>query len=182
MHMGVSMTSITSVGQQHTSPLQRLQSELSSEVQSGSISQDDESTLNTALETIDDAMQSQAQSDRSSGTRPSASDMKSKLDDLISSQVDSGSLTSSQADELKQLFASAMPDKDGAGGPPPSAGSDDTDSSSSSSTSSSSTDLQSVLEDFMKSLQDTLDESSSSYGADGRKSSVSAALLVNYQS
>jgi hypothetical protein len=176
------MTSITSLGYQFSSPLQRLQSELSTQIADGAISASDESALSAALEDIDDAMQSQAQSDSVDETPPSPSDMQSKLDELISAQVESGNLTSDQADELKELFASAMPTGgpqggSGPGGPPPPAEAEESDET----TSSSDTDLQAVLEDFLKSLQETLDETSASYGADGRKSSVTASLVFDYQ-
>jgi hypothetical protein len=189
------MTSISSFGSQFTSPLQRLQSELTSQVSAGTIAASDQDALSAALEDIDEAMRSGAQADRTSGTRPSPSDMQSKLEDLISSQVDSGSLTSDQADELKELFASAMPSggaggpggpggpgggPGGPGGPPPTEESEETSSTSSSS--SSETDIQALLEEFMKSLQDALDKTSASYGADGRKSSLAASLVFDYQS
>jgi hypothetical protein len=157
---------------------------LSTQIADGAIAASDESALSAALEDIDDAMQSQAQSDGANGTRPSPSDMQSKLDELISAQVESGNLTGDQADELKELFASAVPTGgpqggSGPGGPPPPAAEDE---ESDETTSSSDTDLQAVLEDFLKSLQETLDGTSASYGADGRKSSVTASLVFDYQS
>jgi len=176
------MTSISSFGSQFTSPLQRLQSELTSQVSAGTIAASDQDALSAALEDIDEAMRSGAQADRTSGTRPSSSDMQSKLEDLISSQVDSGSLTSDQADELKELFASAMPSGGPGGGPSGPPPTEENEETSSTSSSSSETDIQALLEEFMKSLQDALDKTSASYGADGRKSSLAASLVLDYQS
>ncbi len=62
------------------------------------------SALSTALTDIDTALQQSRSSDQSSGTRPSKDDMKSKIDDLISSEVSNGTLTSDQAEELKGVF------------------------------------------------------------------------------
>lgn len=207
------MSALSSVGfnsQSHTSPLQRLQNELAKEVQSGQINSADQSALSDALSSIDAALQSDFQSSQASGTRPSPDDIKSKIDDLISSQVDSGALTSDQAEELKSVFANAAPKggpgggggpggPGGAGGPPPGpppsdssdSDSDDTISSllesltsstSSSEDSSSTNDLQTMLSNFLKSLQDTLNKSSTSYSSSGQSGSFSAALLIDYKS
>jgi hypothetical protein len=189
------MSSISSVSHQFTSPLQLLKNELSSEVSSGVVASGDQDALSSALDAIDEAMQSEAKSDRGSGTRPSPSDMQEKLESLISAQVDSGQLTESQANELKGVFANAMPEPGGGGGPggaggpggpggpggapPPNDSDSDSDSSS---TDSTETSVQKLLEEFLKTLQASLDKSSASYGADGRSSSVSAALLIDYQS
>jgi hypothetical protein len=65
--------------------------------------------------------------------------MKSKIDSLISQQVDNGTLTADQAKELQAVFAAGpAPGAEGAGGPPPppaatNSGSADTASATSSS-------------------------------------------------
>ncbi len=111
------MPSISSFGAlpQSFSPLSRLQSELASEVSSGTISSGDQSALSSALTDIDSAMQSQAPS---AGSPPSPGAMKSKIDSLIDGEVKDGKLTSSQAAELKNVFAQAFSGgPSGAGGP-----------------------------------------------------------------
>jgi hypothetical protein len=80
---------------QHVSPRDMLQKELLSEVSSGQISSADKDALSAALDTIDTAMKSQGSA--SGGKPPSPDEMQSKLNDLIQSQVDSGALTSDQA-------------------------------------------------------------------------------------
>ncbi|MBB4371170.1 hypothetical protein GGD63_003968 [Bradyrhizobium sp. cir1] len=179
------MTSISAASAgSYQSPLQRLQQELQSEVSAGTISSSDQSVLSTALTDIDTALQQSRSSDQSSGTRPSKEDMQSKIDDLISSEVSNGTLTSDQAEELKNVFQSAFANGPGdAGGPPPEDSS--SDASSTDSTSSSSTDQTTaeILQQFLQALQQS-QSSSSSYGANGSSSSSSnfSALLIDYKS
>ncbi|UWU79175.1 hypothetical protein N2603_12155 [Bradyrhizobium huanghuaihaiense] len=184
------MTSISAASAgSYQSPLQRLQQELQSQVSAGTISSSDQSALSTALTDIDTALQQSRSSDQSSGTRPSKEDMQSKIDDLISGEVSNGTLTSDQAEELKNVFQSAFANgPGGAGGPPPGPPPDDSSSDSSSSTdstSSSSTDQTTaeILQQFLQALQQS-QSSSSSYGANGSSSSSSnfSALLIDYKS
>lgn len=166
---------------QHMSPLDRLQNELASEVSSGQISSSDKDALSAALNTIDSELKGQASSN--GGKPPSPDQMQSKIDDLIQSQVDSGALTSTQANELKQVFSNAMSQggPGGAGGPPPSDGNSQTsDSSRTSDTSSSSSDVAKLLADFIRLLKDS--NSSTSYGqsGDSQQSQIST-LVVDYK-
>ena len=167
------MSSISAVGSQFTSPLQRLQSELSAEISNGTIQSSDQGALSTALTDIDKAMQSQRQSDQASGTRPSPAEMKSKLADLISSEVQNGTITSDQATELQNLFAKAMPSRGhgghggGPGGPAVREGRrrarrgrcrrqrrvSTSSTSSTSTTSSTDSDIEKLLADFLKSVR-----------------------------
>ena len=111
-----SLTSSTSTTHTRHSPLMRT---LESMVKSGEISSSDESTLSSALSTIDDSLKSDAASSAGS-TPPSPEDMQKKVSDLIQKQVDAGSLTSDQADELSDVFEKAFSNgPGGAGGPPP---------------------------------------------------------------
>ena len=113
------MSSIGSAtaSQQSFSPLKMLQDELASEVKAGTISSADQSALNSALSDIDSAMQA---SKPSAGSRPSPDEMKAKIEGLIDDQVESGNLTSEQAEELKGVFENAFKGgPGGAGGPPP---------------------------------------------------------------
>ena len=197
------MTSISAASaQSYQSPLQKLQDELLSEVKSGAISSSDKDALSAALNDIDASMQSSRASDQASGTRPSPSDIKSKIDDLINGEVSSGKLTSDQATELQGIFKAAFANgpggaggpggPGGAGGPPPGGhgGPPPSDSTSSSDDSSSSTtSIDDILKQFLQSLQESLSASSSTtYGATGSSSTSSSssasfsALLIDYQS
>jgi len=193
------MTSISAAStNSYQSPLQKLQDELLSEVNSGAVNSSDKDALSAALTDIDSAMQASRASDQAGGTRPSPADMKSKIDDLIAGEVSSGKLTSDQATELQGIFKSAFANgpggargpggPDGVGGPPPGGPPPSDDASSSDDTSStSSSSIDDILKQFLQSLQDSLSASSStSYGATGATSSSSSAsfsaLLIDYQS
>ena len=197
------MTSISAASTNtYQSPLQKLQDELLSEVNSGAISSSDKDALSSALTDIDSAMQASRASDQAGGTRPSPDQLKSKIDDLIAGEVSSGKLTSDQATELQGIFKSAFANgpggaggpggpggSRGAGGPPPGGPppSGDASSSDDTSSSSSSTSIDDILKQFLQSLQESLSASSStSYGATGTTSSSStasfSALLIDYQS
>ena len=193
------MTSISAASTNtYQSPLQKLQDELQSEVNSGAISSSDKDALSAALTDIDSAMQASRASDQAGGTRPAPGELKSKIDDLIAGEVSSGKLTSDQATELQGIFKSAFANgpgephgAGGAGGPPPGGGpggpppSDE--ASSSDDTSSTSTSVDDILKQFLESLQEQMSASSSnSYSATGTASSGKSvsfsALLIDYQS
>jgi hypothetical protein len=174
------------------SPLDLLKKELAKEVSSGSISSADQTALTSALTDIDSALKggaSSSSSSSSSSTPPSPDQMKSKIDDLIQSEVSSGKLTSDQATELKNVFANAFSGgPGGAGGPPSSSdsststsGSSSTDSSSSSS--SSTSDVQDLLKKLLEALQSSNSQSTSSYSSGGTTSSsttASKSLVLDY--
>ena len=109
------MTSISALSANtYQSPMQKLQAELQSEVNSGAISSSDQSALSSALTYIDSALQSSQARD----SKGSPGDLKSKIDNLISSEVSGGKLTSDQASELKGVFKAAFANgPGGAGGP-----------------------------------------------------------------
>ena len=112
------MTSISAASaQSYQSPLQKLQDELLSEVNSGVIGSSDKDALSSALTDIDSSLQSGRASDQASGTRPSSGDLKSKIDDLIDGEVSSGKLTSDQATELQGVFRAAFANGPGGAGP-----------------------------------------------------------------
>ena len=103
------MTSISAASTNtYQSPLQKLQDELQSEVNSGAISSSDKDALSAALTDIDSAMQASRAGDQAGGTRPAPGELKSKIDDLIAGEVSSGKLTSDQATELQGIFNSAF--------------------------------------------------------------------------
>lgn len=165
------------------SPLQMLQSTLTSQVSSGTISSTDQSALSSALSDIDTALKSQMEA---GGTRPSSEEMKAKIDDLIANEVSEGDLTTEQADELKEVFAATFQGAAGAAGgvggpppgPPPSEEEDEDDTSTSST--SSSTDVSELLQEFLKKLQES-QSANATYGSDGTNvTSEFQSLLVNY--
>jgi hypothetical protein len=206
------MTSISAASANtYQSPLQRLQDELQSEVTSGAIGASDQGALSSALSDIDSSLQGSRAADQTSGTKPSPGDLKSKINDLINSEVSSGKLTSDQATELQGIFKAAFangPDAGGAGGtggpqaaggvhhghhghheghgdPTPADALSSTDGTNSSSSTSSTSD---ILQQFLQSLQDSLSASSSTtYSAKGGSdtsngnSASFSALLINYQ-
>jgi hypothetical protein len=197
------MTSISAAStNSYQSPLQKLQDELQSEVNTGAVNSSDKDALSAALPDIDSAMQASRASDQASGTRPSPADMESKIDDLIAGQVSSGKLTSDQATELQGIFKAAFANGPGGaggsggprgaggpplGGPPPGGPPPAGDASSSDDSSSSTNSIDDILKQFLESLQEQLSASSSStYGATGSSSTSSsasyAALLIDYQS
>src|SRR3954451_21510219 len=146
------MTSISAASAQtYQSPLQKLQDELQSEVNSGAVKSSDQDALASALTDIDSTMQANRASDQASGTRPSHADLKSKIDDLINGEVSSGKLTSDQATELQGVFKAAFANGPGDAGGAGGAGhahhghggakpTDDSSSTDGSSSSTSSTD------------------------------------------
>jgi hypothetical protein len=172
-----------------------LQDELQSEVKSGAISSSDQDALAAALTDIDSAMQASRASDQTGGTRPSPGDLKSKIDDLIDSQVSSGKLTSGQATELQGIFKAAFANgpggagghggPGGAGGPPPGPPPSDDASLTGSSDDSGTSSINDVLKQFLEALQKSLSTSESgSYSATGGSSTSGSftALLIDYQS
>lgn len=192
------MTSISAASSStYQSPLQKLQQELQAEVADGTISSGDQDALSSALTDIDSSL---TPGGSQSGTKTSSGDVKSKIDDLINSQVSGGQLTTDQATELKNVFQQAFASgaggpggggggpggPGGAGGPPP--GPPPSDSSSTDST-DSSTDASDVLQKFLESLKEsTQGSTASSYSATGTTASSSStassysALLIDYTS
>lgn len=141
------MTSIAA-----NSPIQLLQSQLASGISSGKIKSSDQSALSSALTDIDSSLKA---SDLN-GAAPS----KSTIDSLIAKQVESGKLTTDQANELQDVFGSFV--SKGA--------------TSSTSDSSNSNDFSSILDQFLKTLKES---STSGYTASGTTSSSLTAFLVN---
>jgi hypothetical protein len=202
------MTSISSTTypSSFTSPLDRLQSELSSEVADGTISSSDQSALSGALTDINTSLQSQAPTTTGTGSS-SPGDIKSKIDSLIANEVQSGQLTSNQATELQNVFANTFsqggpggsggpggggpggagggpggpggPGGGGSGGPGGASASDGSSASASSSDSSSSSD--SLLSEFLKLIQSSQGQTTS-YNSSGQTTDTTSALVVNYQS
>lgn len=197
------MTSISAASSStYQSPLQKLQQELQDEISSGKISSGDQDALSSALTDIDSSLQADRSSQSGSSTRPSPDDIKSKIDDLISAQVSSGTLTSDQATELQGVFQSAFANggpggaggaggPKGAGGPPPGGGPGGpppSDSADSTDDTDSATSVSDIMKQFLDSLKQSLEaSSSSSYSASGTSATASSsktsftALLIDYQ-
>ena len=194
------MTSISSTSQAYTalatsqthSGKNRMADAIQKQEASGALSSTDADALTSALSSIDSSLSSSSSSSTST-TRLDPSSMKDRIDSLISDQVSSGTLTSDQASELKNLFAShgksvtssssdSGSDTDGPQGPPPPGpppGADASSSSSSGSTSSTSD----LLSAFMQQLQ-AAQSSGTGYAASGQSSTAqsSSALLFDFQS
>lgn len=90
------------------SPRAMMDQRIDSAVQSGKLSETDETALETALDAIDEALGSGSAASSSSGkasAKLNPSDMKDRIDSLIEDQVSSGTLTSDQASALQSFFA-----------------------------------------------------------------------------
>lgn len=151
-------------------PQKSIQSKLSEQVSAGEITSDDMDAMLSALEAIHDDMAPEA---TSSTEPPSKEDMQSKLESLLSEQVEEGALTQDQADELSAMFESGdmgpppPPPGEGPMGPPPSG-----DMSASSGEDS---------EDLVQKLLAQLSASQASgYSASGFTTSTAGSLLVDY--
>ena len=168
------MTAVTATQPQFSppSPRDRLQARLDAEISAGTVESGDRTALESALDTIDEAMRA-SRDGAATGTRTSPDQMRAKIESLIDEQVESGALTSDQADELKQLFADAGP-KGGPGGPPPPPPEGETGEAESS---ASSSDLADLLVAFLKQLQEKT-SSTTAYATDGSATTSSSTSLV----
>jgi hypothetical protein len=109
------MTSIAAASSNnYLTPLQQLQAELQSEVNSGAIGSSDQTALSSALTDINSSLQSGSAGAPANGTNSPPGDLKAKIDNLIAGEVSSGKLTSAQATELQGVFKAAF--ANGAGG------------------------------------------------------------------
>jgi len=179
----------------------RMAQAIAQQEQSGALSSTDATALTSALGAIDSSLQGDSSANSGvSGTSGSSgsnrldpSQMKDRIDSLISDQVSSGALTSDQASELKNLFSShgtsvTSASAGGPDGPPPgppsagvgaASGTSDSAATSSSSSTSSASDL---LTAFMQQLQ-AAQSSTSGYAASGTSATTtSSALLFDFRS
>ena len=106
------MTSLSSVNSL-SSPRAMMDARIASAVSAGTISSEDQKALGTALDSIDSSLSSDATGRKSGGS------IRDRIDSLIDAQVDGGTLTSDQADELKEFFAQGPGGPGRPGGPPP---------------------------------------------------------------
>lgn len=180
----------SSFGSQRLSPRELLQNNLTSQVASGKISSDDQDALSAALDSIDASMQADRGSFSATRTAPpSPEEAKSKITGLIDAQVESGSLTSDQADELKQLFSDTFSKgPGGAGGPggprhggpppgpPPGEGQGQDGSTTSFTITTNDSDVGKALQDFLKQLQEKL---GSGYSSSGQSTASNTSVLFD---
>lgn len=190
---------------QMQTPRARMDARIDAAVAAGSISTEDQTALDTALDAIDSSLAGSAGSQTS---RLAPSEMKTRIDDLIDSQVTSGTLTDAQAEELRSFFAQGpanaqttdVASADGAddtgiarlagpggpggarpmGPPPPGAGGDSaTDSDSDEDEDSMTATLDSLIA-FLEKLRESL-SSDSGYGTagTGTAGSANSGLVVD---
>ena len=201
------MTSIsTAITSQYLSPLDLLQNQLQSEVSSGQIASSDQGALSSAIDDIGKALQSDASAGQSSGQPQSPQDLKSRVNDLIDSEVQSGKLTSAQGAELQKVFSDAFSQRaDGAHGHhgghhahgASASASADGDSSSpadslltpdqSNAPGASATDPTALINQFLKSVQQSQSQSqgsgySPSGNGVGAPQNSLFALVIDFQS
>lgn len=144
------------------SPQQYFQSKLTEQVSSGEITSSDMDAMLSALEAIDGEM---GPGSSAPSAPPSQGEMQAKLESLLSEQVEAGTLTQDQADELASLFESgemAPPPPPGGGGMPPMTEDDDT------------------TEDILAKLLEEL-QTKTGYSASGTNTVASStSLIVDY--
>nr|WP_319484085.1 hypothetical protein [uncultured Cohaesibacter sp.] len=184
------MTSISGLGtslfstMQQMRPEDRVEQELQSLVAAGEISSDDQDALSTALDAIGNEMQGTAPG--ASTPPPSKEEVQNKIDSLIQDQVEAGTLTEEQADELSSLFedvtSASSPDgasgpggPGGPGGPPPGPPPGEASATSSEETSSDD-DTSTLLQTFLEKLQE---QNASGYGSAGNLTG-NASLLFSF--
>lgn len=150
------MSSIASaLSQSFSSPLDRLKTQLGSSLSAGTVPASDAAALSGALDGIDAALHPK---------RPDPAGMQARIASLIGDQVKAGTLTSDQADELRQVFADAF---QGGGGE---TGADQGPDGSAS-----------LIADFVKQIQDGLGKGPA-YGSGGEASQSGAlSVLIDYK-
>jgi hypothetical protein len=185
------VTSIASASSyQIQSPRDFLQNQLLSAIASGAVNASDKTALSTALDDIDTALKDDGS--RKAGP-PSPDQMKSKLDELISSEVKAGKLTDDQAGELRDIFTKVL-SADGQSGPSGAQGPGESpshaggpakgcsgagNSVSEESANDSGSSASDVLQNFLKLIQEA--QSTTGYSASGDTQKAVSALLLNYQ-
>lgn len=169
-----SSISSNAMSMQRLSPLAMLQKNLVSEISSGKINSSDQDALSSALQTIDDSMGSSR-----AGGKPSPEEGKARVEGMIDDMVSSGTLTDSQASELKQLFedtfAGGPGGVQGRNGPPPPPPSEEDSGIGATEAAESTEALMQMLQELMQKLSENL--SSKAYGTNGKAATSSASAL-----
>jgi hypothetical protein len=113
----MNMMSSMTMGGTSQSPRTMMDQKIQAGVQSGSISQTDETALETALDSIDSATGVGSTSTAATPTNKlDPSKVGDRIDDLIDEQVKAGKLTQDQANTLQTLFAQNPPPPGGGNG------------------------------------------------------------------
>lgn len=156
-------------GMQPMGPGAQIGQELQSMAESGEISAEDKTALQSALYEIGGELKG---SRPEAGTAPpTKAEMSEKIEGLISEQVEAGNLTEEQAETLSEVFETVQdnapqggppPGGGGRGGPPPGGGNGGGDSSTA------------MLEQFLQTLQE---QSATSYSSSGDVSGDSSFLF-----
>ncbi|WP_375410220.1 hypothetical protein [uncultured Methylobacterium sp.] len=161
-----------------TSPKDRVMQSITDEVASGKIGAADGTALTQAFGSITESLRSERSTSGDTGaatrtTRLDPAQLKEKVDSLIDEQVEGGSLTVDQAEELKAILSQNAPQA-------ASAGDASTTQAASAAETSTADDL---LAGFIKSLQEVQDSAGAGYGSTGSssKSQASSALLLDFQ-
>lgn len=189
------MTSISGSFQMHPmqSPRAMMDKRIDAAVSAGSISTEDQTALDSALDAIDSTLSAGSAKQTS---RLAPADMKEQIDSLIDGQVSAGTLTEDQATELRNFFAQGPSAADGSSasgteetgelagiggtrgmrpmGPPPGPPPGGSDEESSSDGETSITDQLDTLIAFLEKLRQSL-SSDNGYSLAGSTSSGSTA-------
>lgn len=90
-------------------PEARTAHSLANKIDTGEISSTDGAALASSLEAIHGELRTDRQEHRAQGgSKPSKEELTAKIDDLISSQVESGALTEEQGEQLSELFQETL--------------------------------------------------------------------------
>lgn len=144
-----------------TSPRDQVASTLEAKVETGEISEEDSEAMLSALEAMHEERKASGLTDFASGP-PSREEITAKFDSLLSGQVDAGTLSQDQADQLSTLF------EEGEIGPQASHGGF---------SSAGGQDLNALIQEFMASVLEQV-QTGTSYDQSGETSSASTASLL----
>lgn len=145
-------------------PQQSIKGQLDEQVAAGEITSEDEDAMLSALEAIKEDMA--PDSPPAPGSKPpSQEEMQAKLEGLLSEQVEAGTLTQDQADELAGLFES------GDVGPPPPPPGDGPEASG---------ETDSDSEDLIAKLLEELQQQTGYSDTGDSTSTAASSLLVDY--
>lgn len=188
--------------QAQMSPRTMMDRRIESAVSVGSISDVDQTAMESALDNIDSVLSSSSGSDISGKLDPK--DMKSRIDSLIEDQVSGGTLTEEQASQLQALFQQGPPSASGSstssdsgesdgmalggvrgprgpGGPPPPPPSDEdeTDSTTTTGVQATAMDRLNSLIAFLENLRSSMGSDTYGSSATSSSSSDNSGLVVN---
>lgn len=173
-----SLTTSYATQKSGTSPKDRVMQSITDEVASGKIGAADGTALTQAFGSITESLKSErsASGEAGSATRTARLDptqLKEKVDSLIDDQVEGGSLTADQAEELKAILSQNTPQgtTSGDASTTPEAGA------------AEATTAEDLLAGFIKTLQEAQGSAGAGYGSTGTgsKSQASSALLLDFE-